>query len=122
MTGARVDSQIQIPLDEMRFTVSRSSGPGGQNVNKVNSKVTLHWNVRHSPSLPHDVRERFLVAYSHRLTNDGDVVIYSQKHRDQPQNRADCLEKLRQLILAVPPPETSSPHETEPRIERTAAA
>jgi ribosome-associated protein len=85
----------------MRFTFSRSGGPGGQNVNKVNSKVTLHWDVRHSPSLPDDVRERFVARFRHRINAQGEVVVYSQQHRDQPLNRAECLEKLRQLILAV---------------------
>ncbi len=96
-----VDSQIQIPLSDLRLTFSRSSGPGGQNVNKVNSKVTLHWNVVSSPYLPDDVRQRFLVRYRSRISADGEIVLYSQNHRDQLRNRLDCLEKLRQLILSV---------------------
>ena len=96
-----VDPQIRIPLSELRLTFSRSGGPGGQNVNKVNSKVTLHWDVEHSPSLPADVRERFVARYLPRINTQGEVVIHSQRYRDQGRNREDCLEKLRQLILAV---------------------
>ena len=96
-----VDAQIQIPLAEMRFTFSRSGGPGGQNVNKVNSKVTLHWNVTGSTHVPAELRERFLAEFSQRINADGDVVVYSQRSRDQIRNREDCLEKLRQLILSV---------------------
>lgn len=99
-----VDPQIQIPLSELRLSFSRSSGPGGQNVNKVNSKVTLHWDVMHSPSLPAAVRDRFLARYRPRLTVLGEVVLHSQRFRDQNRNREDCLEKLRQLILAVGQP------------------
>lgn len=99
-----VDSQIQIPLADMRYSFSRSSGPGGQNVNKVNSKVTLHWNIEASPHVPAAVRERFKTMYRHRINAEGDVVIYSQRYRDQVRNREDCLEKLRQLILSVRTP------------------
>lgn len=106
-----VDSQIQIPLSEVRLRFARSGGPGGQNVNKVNSKVTLHWNVASSSRLPADLRDRFLATYHRRITVDGDVVIQSQRYRDQPRNRADCLEKLRQMILSVryPPKNEEKP-------------
>jgi ribosome-associated protein len=102
-----VDSQIHIPMADLRFSFSRSSGPGGQNVNKVNSKVTLHWNVVNSAHLPREVRERFVARYQQRMTVDGDIVVYSQSHRDQNRNRLDCLEKLRQLILSVRHPPRS---------------
>lgn len=99
-----IDSQIRIPPEDMRLTASRSSGPGGQNVNKVNTKVTLHWQVESSTQLPADVRARFLVKYAHRINADGELVLYSQRFRDQARNREDCLEKLRQLILSVRTP------------------
>jgi ribosome-associated protein len=96
-----VDPQIRIPVGEFRWTFTRSGGPGGQNVNKVNSKVTFHWDVAGSPSLPADVRERFVARYRARINGQGEIVLHSQRYRDQARNRADCLEKLRQLILAV---------------------
>jgi ribosome-associated protein len=96
-----VDLEIQIPAAALRWSFARSGGPGGQNVNKVNSKVLLHWNVRDSRDLPADVRERFLLRYANRITTEGDIVVQSQRFRDQGRNRDDCLEKLRQLILTV---------------------
>ena len=96
-----VNSRIHIPLAELQFSYSRSSGPGGQNVNKVNSKATLRWPVTTSPSLPEDVKERFLQAYRSRVTTEGDVVISSQRYRDQGRNVDDCLEKLRSMVTAV---------------------
>ncbi len=96
-----VNHRISIPLKEFEFTFARSSGPGGQNVNKVNSKVTLHWDVTTSPSLPDDVRSRFLTQYSRRINKEGFLVIHSERFRDQGRNVADCTNKLRDLILAV---------------------
>ena len=96
-----VNARIQIPLDEIEFSFARSSGPGGQNVNKVNSKVFLRWAARVSPSLPGDVRSRFLNRYKSKLTVDGHLVLSSQTHRDQGRNVAECLEKLRGMLAAV---------------------
>ena len=97
----RVDHRIQIPFAEFDFSFSRSGGPGGQNVNKVNSKVTLRWNITKSPTLPGDVLERFVQRYRRRITNDGEFVMHSERYRDQGRNVADCLEKLRELLLEV---------------------
>lgn len=102
-----VNSRIRIPLAEFEFTYTRSSGPGGQNVNKVNSKATLRWPAARSAALPADVRERFLKRFASRLTGDGEVVISSQRYRDQPRNTADCLEKLRDMLAAVAVPPKS---------------
>ncbi|MBC8868087.1 MAG: aminoacyl-tRNA hydrolase [Planctomycetes bacterium] len=96
-----VNRRIRIPSSEFRFTFARSAGPGGQNVNKVNTKVTLHWSVESSPSLPEDVRDRFRSKYSRRINKQGELVIYSQRYRDQGRNVVDCLDKLRDLLLDV---------------------
>ncbi len=96
-----VTPNLRIPLAEFEFTYVRASGPGGQNVNKVNSKAQLRWPVVASPSLPDDVRERFLSRYASRLTSGGDLVITSQRFRDQGKNVADCLEKLRAMLAAI---------------------
>jgi ribosome-associated protein len=101
MPALQVSARILIPEEELHFTFARSSGPGGQNVNKVNSKATLHWNPSLSAALPDDVRARFLTKYAGRITNDGHVVIISQESRDQPKNIALCLDKLRNLIAGV---------------------
>ncbi|HZZ28367.1 MAG TPA: alternative ribosome rescue aminoacyl-tRNA hydrolase ArfB [Pirellulales bacterium] len=105
-----VSSRIRIPDEELRFSYARSSGPGGQNVNKVNTKAVLRWAVRASSSLPSDVRERFLARYGRRMTGGGEIVINSQRFREQGQNQRDCLEKLRELIAAVAiPPKRRRP-------------
>lgn len=100
----RVNDRIAIPHDEFQFEFSRSGGPGGQNVNKVNSKATLRWKPGESPSLPPAVRDRLLRAIGSRLTEDGEWLITSQKTRDQGRNVEDCLEKLRVAVLAAASP------------------
>ncbi len=96
-----VNERLSIPLTELHFTFARSGGPGGQNVNKVNTKATLRWAVTASPSLPDDVRERFMSKYRHRVTKDGELVTSSQRYRDQGRNVADCLAKLREMLEAA---------------------
>ncbi|MEE9274666.1 MAG: alternative ribosome rescue aminoacyl-tRNA hydrolase ArfB [bacterium] len=96
-----INRRIRIPLRELRFQFARSSGAGGQNVNKVNTKAILRWAAARSPSLPEDVRERFLARNRRRITREGELVLASQRFRDQGRNVADCLEKLRGLIAAV---------------------
>lgn len=92
---------IRIPADELHFSFTRSSGPGGQNVNKVNSKAILHWNVLASDLLPEDARRRFLTRHRHQVNESGEIVISSQRFRDQPRNIADCIDKLQQWIAAA---------------------
>jgi len=105
-----VTRQLQIPLAEFRFTFARSSGPGGQNVNKLNTKAQLRWAVASSPSLPEPVRARLLQKHRRRVTAEGDLLIVSQRFRDAGRNRNDCLEKLRGLLIeAAHPPRTRKP-------------
>lgn len=102
-----INQSLTIPDDELVFTYSRSSGPGGQNVNKVNSKATLRWEVVKSPSLPKEVKTRFCQQQAHRMNQQGQLVISSQRNREQLRNSRDCLEKLRAMIVeALRPPKT----------------
>lgn len=87
-----------IPSSEIEFTFVRSSGPGGQNVNKVNSKAVLRWNLLKSPTLYEDTRARLLEKLGSKLTRDGEVLISSDVYRDQLRNKEDCLDKLDRLI------------------------
>jgi ribosome-associated protein len=96
-----VSAHVRVPLAECEIQFARSSGPGGQNVNKVNSKALLRWNVLASPSLPPDVRERFLSKFGSRMTTDGDVVITSDATRDQSRNVDDCVSKLTEMLRQV---------------------
>ena len=93
-----VNNRLRIPLAEFHFTFARSSGPGGQNVNKVNTKATLRWDVSNSPSLTEAVRNRFVEQNRRRINGEGEVIMTSQRYRDQGRNVADCLAKLRDLL------------------------
>ncbi len=72
----------------------RSSGPGGQNVNKVATKIVLHFNVRTAPGLSEYIRKRMLVLFANQITAHGDLVIVSSRTRSQQENRADAYAKL----------------------------
>jgi len=96
---------VVIPEAALDWQFVRSSGPGGQHVNRTSSKAVLRFNVRGCPSLPEDVRQRVLARERSRLTQEGAILITSQQHRDQPRNVADCLAKLSAIIeraLVVP--------------------
>ena len=93
-----INPKLKIPLREFRFTFARSSGPGGQNVNKLNTKATLHWALTGSPSLPEAVRKRLLAKYHRRVNAEGELLLTSQRFRDAGRNVADCLEKLRAML------------------------
>jgi ribosome-associated protein len=86
---------------ECTFSFSRSSGKGGQNVNKVNSKVLLQWRPSTTESLSGAHIQRFLKAYPSRIDSEGYIQIMSTKFRDQPRNIADCMQKLQELVDAV---------------------
>jgi len=101
MTMLNVNEKIAIRLTEFKFSYARSPGPGGQNVNKVNSKVILKWAIHRTKSLPETVKARFLKKYANRISKEGELVITSHRFRDQGRNVADCLAKLRTMILAV---------------------
>lgn len=96
-----VSSAVSIPDDELVWTYSRSGGPGGQNVNKVESKAHLRWRMAANTTVPVDAKARIRSAHPARLTTDGDLVISSQQYRDQPRNRDRCVEKLVALVAAA---------------------
>jgi ribosome-associated protein len=94
-----INDVLSIPDDELSFTYARSGGPGGQNVNKVSSKAVLRWALAASPSVTPAVKERIARLERKRVTTEGDLVIASQRFRDQERNREDCLERLREIVL-----------------------
>ena len=101
MTDSRivhVNAQIAIPRREIEFSFVRSSGPGGQNVNKVASKAVLRWPVVSSEAIPEHFRARVIAQLGRRINERGEVVLDSQRYRDQARNIDDCLEKLCAII------------------------
>ncbi len=94
----RVTDSISLDESEIEESFVRSSGPGGQNVNKLSTAVQLRFDIRRSPSLPNDVAIRLIRLGGKRVTKDGVLVLIAQQHRTQERNRADALERLLDLI------------------------
>lgn len=102
-----VNEQVRVADDELRWSFVRSGGPGGQNVNKVASKAVLRWDLASSPGVPEAVKARLRTLQRRRITNEDELIVTSQRWRDQDRNRQDCLDKLREMLLeaaAVPRP------------------
>jgi ribosome-associated protein len=101
-----INDRLRIPDEEFAWSFVRSGGPGGQNVNKVASKAVLRWDLAASPSVPDDVKSRLRTQQRRRVTGEGELVLSSQRYRDQERNRQDCLDKLREMVLAAATPPT----------------
>jgi ribosome-associated protein len=93
-----ITPSLTIPENELTFSFIRSSGPGGQNVNKVATAAQLRFDVRNSPSLTADIKERLAGLAGTRMTQDGTLVIEAKRYRTQEQNRADALMRLAVLV------------------------
>jgi ribosome-associated protein len=102
----RVTPRIAIDDDELQEDFLRASGPGGQNVNKLETAVQLRFDAMASPNLPTAVKERLVTLAGRRITKDGVLVITAQRHRTRERNREDALERLLALLreAATPPP------------------
>jgi len=94
----KITDKIIIGEDELKLEFIRSSGPGGQNVNKVATAVQLRFDVLESPGLPIDVRRRLVRLAGKKMTDDGVLVITARRHRTQAANREDAIERLVTLI------------------------
>ncbi|WP_084020923.1 alternative ribosome rescue aminoacyl-tRNA hydrolase ArfB [Microvirga flocculans] len=94
----RVTPSIAIDEAELEESFIRASGPGGQNVNKVETAVQLRFDVRNSPSLPDYVKEKLARLAGRRMTNEGVLVITAQRFRVQERNREDAVARLVELV------------------------
>jgi len=94
----RINRTIALDENELSFVFSRASGPGGQNVNKVATAAQLRFDVRRSPSLHDDVKERLTTLAGRRMTRDGILVINARRFRTQEKNREDALARLVALV------------------------
>ena len=98
MSGLFIRHGLVIPEAELAESFIQSSGPGGQNVNKVASAVQLRFNAAHSPSLSEEVRQRLMRLAGNRLAKSGEIVLVSRRTRSQERNRADARERLIALL------------------------
>lgn len=97
----------RIPTNELLFSTSRSGGPGGQNVNKVNTKVEVRFNIRDSASLTDAEKQLLMDLLKNRISDDGDLLIISQSERSQLQNRKNAEEKFFRLLAKALSPKIS---------------
>lgn len=98
MAMIRITNRLWISEDELSFTATRSGGPGGQNVNKVSTRVMLRFDVAASPSLSEGQKRRILDRLSTRVSKDGVLRVVAQQTRSQAENRAIALERFIELI------------------------
>jgi ribosome-associated protein len=100
-----ISATVFIPDTDLSFSAIRSPGPGGQNVNKVATAVQMRFDLANSQALDAAVKQRIRARAGHRLNEDGTLLFVARAHRSQERNRADAMERLRQLILeSLQPP------------------
>ncbi|XP_072932323.1 large ribosomal subunit protein mL62 [Epargyreus clarus] len=107
-----------IPIEKLDITYSASSGPGGQNVNKVHTKVDLRFKLSEATWIHRDIKERMLELHGKKLTKDGYLVIRSDTTRSQQLNLADCMQKLRNMIRDAAVTKRAPSPETEEKIRQ----
>jgi ribosome-associated protein len=113
-----ISPSIRIPDNEISFEYMRSSGPGGQHVNKTSTAVQLRFDIANSCSLPGGVKRRLIQLGGSRVTAAGELIITARRFRSQDANRRDALERLRGLVLRSLRPVRSRRRTAVPRASR----
>lgn len=100
-----INDKVEIPLSELVYTASRSSGPGGQHVNTSDTRIQVRWNVKDSSALDETERARLLKMLASRLTEAGDLILAGDSHRSQRRNREDVTQRLATMVreALIPP-------------------
>ena len=93
-----IKNGIIIPGDELEVTTSRSGGPGGQHVNKSDTRITVRWNVKNTNIFSDEQKERVLQRLEANLTRDGDLIVHSSASRSQQQNKREALKNLAEKV------------------------
>lgn len=94
----RINARLELPPEELQYSFARSGGPGGQNVNKVETKVVLRFSVRRSAALGDRRRAMLLASLASRLTSDGELVVHSSRYRERGRNVEDARERLAAIL------------------------
>jgi ribosome-associated protein len=90
--------RVLVLAEELQWSFARSSGPGGQNVNKRETKAVLRWDPRQCQKLPHDVARRLKVIAGNRMTTEGEILIASDVHRERERNIEECRRRLAEIL------------------------
>ncbi|NXB84544.1 ICT1 hydrolase, partial [Vidua chalybeata] len=123
-TPARTPEELQppaldIPMARLTVSYSRSSGPGGQNVNKVNSKAEVRFHLASADWIPEAVRQKMALMHRNKINRAGELIVTSEESRYQMRNLAICLEKIRTMVTeAIEKPKVVSKESTQKLIER----
>ncbi|MCI4384141.1 hypothetical protein PGIGA_G00035410 [Pangasianodon gigas] len=104
------DQPADIPVDKLKITYSRSSGPGGQHVNKVNTKAEVRFHVQTAEWIPEEVRKEILLKNKTRINKAGELIVTSEVSRSQQRNLNDCVQKISEIVseASQQPPEPSA--------------
>ena len=99
MNVITIKKDIKIPYSELKFDFFRSSGPGGQHVNKVETGVRLRFDVTHSIYLPEHIKKRLMLIHSSKINREGELLVESTIYKSQHRNKQEVIEKLTELLI-----------------------